>query len=220
MQILSVRSTAQKKVLKEAVRVLKKGGVVAIPTETTYGLVCDPRNAKAVRKIFRIKGRDEGKPLQLIAASRTQVTALAALNPFAKKSIMKHWPGPLTLLLPLKKGIRIAPKVSPKRTIGIRVSSAPIVRALARAFAHPVAGTSANRSGNTPAFSSQGVVDAFKDYPAKPDLLIDAGSIPRNKPSTVARIHDDGRVEIFRQGAIRLVRLPPKGLHATVSLYE
>jgi len=204
MEILDLKKTTQKKAINAAVRVLQQGGVIAFPTETTYGLACDPRNTKAVKKIFRIKGRDDGKPLQLIAASRAQVAALATINAPTKKAIAMHWPGALTLLLPLKKGVRLAAQVSPKRTIGIRVSSAPLAQSLARAFGHPIAATSANRSGNTPAFSGKGVVDAFHTHPMKPDLLIDAGTIPRNKPSTVAQIADDGTVEIFRQGSVRL----------------
>lgn len=204
METIDLKKTAQKEAIKKAVQALQKGGVISLPTETTYGLACDPRNARAVQKIFRIKGRDDGKPLQLIASSKAQVHAIAECNAPTKKVIAKEWPGPLTLLLPMKKGAKLAAKVSPKRTVGVRVSSSAFVRSLARAFGHPIAATSANRSGNTPAFSGNGVVDAFKSHPNKPDLLLDAGTIPRNKPSTVARIVDDGTIEILRQGAVRL----------------
>ncbi|MEN9558015.1 MAG: hypothetical protein RL141_384 [Candidatus Parcubacteria bacterium] len=201
---LRLRNQKERAVIAAAVRVLRRGGVVAIPTETTYGLACDPRNAAAVRKIFRIKGRDDQKPLQLIAGSTAQVAALATLDRYTKPLTARHWPGPLTLLLPLRKGMRLAPQVSPGRMVGIRVSSSPIASALARAFRHPLAATSANKSGSIPAFSGRGVIRAFEEGGMKPDLLLDAGALPRRAPSTVARVHPDGRIEILRRGSIRL----------------
>jgi L-threonylcarbamoyladenylate synthase len=204
--MLSIRlsKSTEAAAIRAAVRILKKGGVIAMPTETVYGLACDPRNAKAVKQIFKIKGRADDKPLQIIAGSLKQVTALATLNGPTKKIVSRHWPGPLTLLIPLKSGIKLVPKVSPKRTIGIRVSSSVFIQKLALAFGLPIAATSANVSGQPPASSGRGVLHAFQDRKIRPDVLLDAGSIPKRKPSTVAQIHDDGRVEVFRPGAIKL----------------
>lgn len=204
MIILSSSSVGSPQAIRAAVRVLKRGGVIAIPTETVYGLACDPTDAEAVRKIFKIKGRDEGKPLQLIAGSLAQVTSIATLNAPTKRIVSRHWPGPLTLLVPLKPGKKLAPKVSPKRIIGIRVSSSVFARKLALALGKPIAATSANRSGNAPASSGRGVIRAFQDFPHKPDLLINVGAIPRRAPSTVAQIHDDGRIDVMRNGAVKL----------------
>lgn len=190
--------------IREAVHVLRRGGVIAFPTETTYGLGCDPRNAKAVKRIFLIKGRVESKPLQLIAESLKQVKRLAAMTTVEQQLTSKHWPGPLTLLVSLQRGKKLAPKVSPNRIIGIRVSSSAFARLLAKAFGHPIAATSANRSGSTPAFSGRGVVRAFEGFSDTPDLLIDAGRLPRRVPSTVARVHADGTVEVLRKGSIRV----------------
>jgi L-threonylcarbamoyladenylate synthase len=189
--------------IRAAVLALKRGEVVAFPTETVYGIGCDPLNVKAVNRIFAIKGRNERKPVQLIAGSMAHVMKIAEINE-ANAAVMKRWwPGPLTLLLPLKKGLKLAPRVSPRRTIGIRVSGDAFMRALALRFGRPIAATSANRSGHSPATSGRGVVKAFVTDPM-PDLLLDAGTIPKRRPTTVARIKGDGGIEVFRQGGVRL----------------
>ncbi|MFZ6015730.1 MAG: L-threonylcarbamoyladenylate synthase [Patescibacteria group bacterium] len=194
----------QKNQITQAVAILKNSGVIALPTETVYGLACDPNNSKAVKKIFAIKGRKEDKPLQLIASSFAQVNRLADLNPAERRLAKKYWPGPLTLLVKLKQGIKLAPHVSPKRTIGIRVTSSPIAAAIVKAFGHPIAATSANRSGSPPATSGRGVVRAFKGFKNQPDYILDIGAIPKNKPTTVASISPNGQITIHRQGGIEL----------------
>ncbi len=190
--------------IRQAVTVLKQGGVIAIPTETVYGLACDPRNAEAVKKIFAIKGRDDGKPLQLIASSFSQVQTLANLSAPELKITKKYWPGPLTLLVDLKPDIKLAPQTCPNQTIGIRVTSSPVAGAIAEAFGHPIAATSANRSGMSPAVSGLGVTRAFQKYEHQPDFILDIGAIDKNLPTTVARIDKDGKAIIYRQGAVEL----------------
>ncbi len=190
--------------IREAVRVLKHGGVIALPTETVYGLACDPWNAAAIRKIFRIKGRAETKPLQLIAGSFAQASKLADMSSDEHQLARSYWPGPLTLLIHLRNGITFPSRVNPKRIIGIRVTPDAVAKRIVLAFGHPIAATSANRSGQNPASSGRAVVRAFRDFAVQPDLLIDAGALPRRKPSTVARVLPNGRVEILREGAIRL----------------
>lgn len=205
MQILhmGIRKAEREAALRAAVSALKRGEVIAFPTETVYGIGCDPMNTKAVNRIFTIKGRDEGKPVQLIAGSVQQVKKLAEIDAANQSVMKKYWPGPLTLLLSLKKGVKLAPRVSPKRTIGVRVSGDAFMRELALTFGRPVAATSANRSGDPPATSGRGVVKAFQKEP-KPDLLLDFGAAPKRKPTTVARINKDGTVEILRQGGVRI----------------
>jgi L-threonylcarbamoyladenylate synthase len=205
MTILPTHTPEEKQcAIRLAVKTLRLGGVIALATETTYGLACDPRNAKAVNRIFQIKGRVESKPLQLIAGTLAQVNRLAQLTKEEKCLGDTYWPGALTLLVKLRSTIKLAPRVSPRRVIGVRISSDEFVRSLANAFGHPIAATSANRSGEIPAFSGSGVIKAFTKFRAQPDLILDAGRIPRRKPSTVARVKKDGRIEILREGSIRL----------------
>jgi L-threonylcarbamoyladenylate synthase len=190
--------------IQTAVQTLVSGGVIAIPTETVYGLACDPRNAGAVNKIFTIKGRDDGKPVQLIASSFDQVQALADLTKPELEIAQKYWPGPLTLLIKLKPGIKLAQQTCPNQTIGIRVTSSPITSAIVEAFGYPIAATSANRSGMSPAVSGIGVIRAFKNHDNRPDFVLDVGAIDKNMPTTVASIDKDGKVTIYRQGAVIL----------------
>lgn len=203
MVILRFRPSYRALLIREAVRVLRAGGVIAIPTETVYGLACDPRNTKAVAKIFCMKGRKEKKPLQLIAGTVTHVRRIAVIAGAQKRIAQTYWPGPLTILLLLRRHVRVAARVCPRRMIGVRVTSHALVRDIAKAFGFPLAATSANKSGERPASSGRGVRSAFGTDP-QPDLLIDAGALPRRKPTTVARVFSDGRVEVLRQGAVRL----------------
>lgn len=189
--------------LRAAVLALKRGDVIAFPTETVYGVGCDPRSVKAVKRIFTLKGRKESKPLQLIAGSLVQANKVVTIDAANAKVIKKFWPGPLTLLLPFKKGVKLAPKTHDKRINAIRVTSDPFVQELTKRYGYPIAATSANRSGKPPATSGRGVTKAFQKDP-KPDLLLDFGSIPKRKPTTVARIDKDGGVHVLRQGGIRI----------------
>lgn len=180
--------------LRQAVAVLKKGGVIAYPTETVYGLGCDPRKSSAIRRIYSLKGRDRKKQLLLVAASIAQVRKVAKLEGAALVLARKYWPGPLTLVLPsLKKG-----------SVAIRVSSSSIVQDLCRAFGYPIISTSANRSGETECRSGRAVKRLFAQGHLAPDFVIDAGGLPRRKTSTVAHVRKDGTVEIVRVGAIKL----------------
>lgn len=181
--------------IAEAVRVLKRGGVIAYPTETTYGLGCDPRNAKAIARIYRMKGREKKKPFLLVASSEMQVRKVARLEGATRALANRYWPGPLTLVLP---------RVNGKGKIAIRVSSSPYVQSLCRAFGYPIVSTSANRSGEPECRSGRAVRRVFAAQKEKPDGILDTGALPRRKPSTIARVHSDGSVKILRQGAVRL----------------
>ncbi len=184
--------------------------VIAYPTETTYGLGCDPRDTKAVRRVFRMKGRPDGKPVLLIAASMAQVNTvvdLSRLTPAARKTFAaltkKYWPGPVTLVLPAKRGIGLSRLIVPKQEVAIRVTSSPFAARVARSYGFPVVSTSANRSGQPPALCGKAVARAFANGP-KPDHILDAGYRGSRKPSTIARIRPDGSIEVLRQGVIRL----------------
>lgn len=210
MIILKVTPQNQRAAVQAAVSVLRRGGVIAFPTETTYGLGCDPRDAKAIARIYRLKGREKKKPFLLVAADIKQVNRVAILGAQRaaplRKITQRHWPGPLTLVLPLNVGARHAmpPPIRPKGEIAIRVSSSHLVQELTRAYGFPIVSTSANRTGEPDARSGKAVTKIFSGTGPRPDLVLDIGSLPRRKPSTVARVGDDGSVEVLRRGAVRL----------------
>jgi L-threonylcarbamoyladenylate synthase len=194
--------------IREAVGVLKSGGVIAYPTETTYGLGCDPRDATAVRRIFRIKGRDEKKPMLLVAASAAQVKKVAVVSGISARLAKRYWPGPLTLVLPIRReggGTPPLPKtITPRDEIAIRVSSSPIVQRLTRRFGFPIVSTSANRSGKQECRSGKAIEEFFSSRRNRPDLIIDGGTLPKRKPSTIARVKKDGTVDVLREGSVKI----------------
>ncbi|HEX9052517.1 MAG TPA: L-threonylcarbamoyladenylate synthase, partial [Anaeromyxobacter sp.] len=129
--------------VREAARLLRRGGVVAYPTETFYGLGALARDGAAVDRLARAKGRPDGKPLPLLAADRAQVGEVAVIGPDAARLAEAFWPGPLTLVLPARPGLPEAITAG-TGTVGIRVPGGEIARALARAAGGAIVATSAN----------------------------------------------------------------------------
>ncbi len=188
--------------LKAAVRVLKTGGVLVFPTETSYGIGCDATNAKAVRRVFELKGRVKEKGTPLIVSSLAMARRYGVFSKTALTLAKKYWPGPLTLVLPAS-GTSPGDVPAQKGTIALRMSSHPIARALARGLGRPIVATSANLSGQPPAFRHE-------DLPAWKDIfVVDVGRLLKSKPSTVVRVIAD-RVEVLRQGSISPTQPPLK----------
>ena len=183
---------------KQAVALMASGEVVAAPTETIYGLFCDPRQQKAVHKVFAMKGRDAKKALPLVAGSSAQVKRLVVWNRVADALAKKHWPGPLTMVLPLRNKARLAYGVAAKKEIAIRVSGSSDVRSLCRAVGFPLVATSANRSGESVARSAKEIEKIF----GQTIFVVDGGHLPKRKPSTILRIKKNSGMELLRSGAL------------------
>ncbi len=170
--------------LADAIDALRRGLVVAYPTDTLYGLAADPRRADAVEAVFRIKGRSAGRALPLIAGDQAQASLVARLSPLGLRLAARFWPGPLTLVAAaaaeLAGGVAAA-----DGTVAVRVPDHAVARALARGFGFPVTATSANRSGEPPASRAGEVRAALGDAVA---VLIDAGEAPGGPPSTIVDV--------------------------------
>ena len=188
------------KVLDAAAAVLKSGGTVAFPTESFYGLGADALSPEAVRRVFRIKGRPESKPLLVLVDSIERALALVeGASPGARELMARHWPGPLTLVL------RAAPLVPTEvtagsGTVGVRVPGHAVALGLVRAAGMPVTAPSANPSGGAPPTRAGEVAASFGDAV---DFILDAGATSGGAGSTLA----DCTVwppRILRQGPIRL----------------
>jgi L-threonylcarbamoyladenylate synthase len=173
---------------KQAVAVLRKGGVVVFPTETAYGLAADTGNPRAAGKIFAIKGRGHEKKLPAIAASAAMAQRYAEISPKLMNIARAFWPGPLTVV-----GSRAAVRVSPH----------PIARALSKALGRPIFSTSANVSGMPTCYSVVEVSKQFARRRLQPDFALDVGPLPRRKPSTIIA-EQDGRIVVLRQGSLRI----------------
>jgi L-threonylcarbamoyladenylate synthase len=207
MVIVKVSAAQQKEAILFACKVLRRGGVIAFPTETTYGLGCDPRNEKAVERIFQMKGRDPHKPVLLVCSSFVQAQKMGVFSVGAKKLAKEHWPGPLTIVLPVS--VQAKQKVSKlvisaRGEIAVRYSSSMFVQILTKTYGFPIVATSANLSGQSECRSGRAILRLFQDRKEKPDLIIDVGSLPRRKLSTIARVHEDGRIDVVRQGGVRI----------------
>lgn len=184
----------------QAVSALNKGGVIAFPTETTYGLGCDPRNTQAVERIFQIKGRDHKKPLLLVAGSYEQVGQVAHLSVCTRQLAERYWPGPLTLVLPVRPEAALVDSVAVGGEVAVRFSSSRVVQSLTNVFGFPIVATSANPAGQPDSRSA----DDVRAYKLGVDYIIDRGQLEESLPSTVARIKEDGMVEVIRQGVLTI----------------
>src|SRR3982750_610721 len=135
--------------IREAARILVAGEPVAVPTETVYGLAADATNAEAVARIYAAKGRPSFNPLIVHVPDLAAAERIGAFNEDAKALAKAHWPGPLTLVVPLRADAGIASIVTAGLpTVGIRVSSHSAMQALLRASRRPLAAPSANMSGS------------------------------------------------------------------------
>ena len=176
------RGAPQRDAIQEAAKWILSGGVVALPTDTLYGLAVDPFSPAAVARIFRVKERAAERALPLIAADLQQVAAhLGPLSTTAARLAERFWPGPLTLLVAAPRGL--APDVTGGTgRVGVRVPDDEVARAICRAAGRPVTATSANLSGQPATADPDGVERTIGD---RIDLLIDTGPAPGGAASTI-----------------------------------
>ncbi|MGB0064961.1 MAG: L-threonylcarbamoyladenylate synthase [Terracidiphilus sp.] len=179
---------------------LRKGGVVALPTDTFYGLAVDPVNLRAVEQIYHIKTRQKHKPLSLLIASLAQAYELArGSDSLIDKLADRFWPGPLTLIV--RAGTKL-PLRSTANTgnVALRVPDAAIARAVVERFGLPITATSANLQGEPECTNAASVRDQIGD---RIPLIVDGGPTGRAQPTTIVDLSlGDGRWEVLREGAI------------------
>lgn len=186
--------------LADAVNRLKRGGIVAFPTETFYGLAVDPFCRNALVALFGLKKRPADKPILVLIDHIEQISLLAKSVPQQYVPLMERcWPGPLTLIFPAKKSLPVE-LTGGTGTIGIRISSHPLARKLLRATGIPLTATSANISGSPPPQTAQAVAAMFG-----PSLcyILDGGKTHGGLSSTVVGLAGETPV-VLRQGPIHL----------------
>lgn len=186
--------------LRDAASVLRAGGLVAFPTETFYGLGAAGLSADAVRRVFEVKGRPESKPLLLLVDSVAMLDRVASRIPPAARVLMaRHWPGPLTLVMPARDAVPEAVTAG-TGTVGVRLPAHPVARGLVTALGEPVTAPSANPSGAPPPTTAAEVLDHFDGII---DVVVDSGPTPGGEPSTIIDMTVDPP-RILRQGAVPL----------------
>ncbi len=196
----SLIRTADEAGLAEAVRWLTAGQLVALPTETVYGLAARADRAEAVAAIYRAKGRPDFNPLIVHVASLEQAEALAMLDDRARLLARYFWPGPLTMVLPLREGAAIAPAVTAGLpTIAIRMPAHPVMRAVLARSGLQLAAPSANRSGGVSPTEAAHVARSLGDAVG---MVLDGGACAKGLESTIVALRPDGSWQLLRPGPI------------------
>src|SRR4029453_3551573 len=203
------REAPQRDAIDEAAKWIRAGYVVAIPTDTLYGLAADPFNAAAVARVFDVKGRAADRALPLVAADVAQIASRRGrLSGRGARLADRFWPGPLTLVVPAAR--QLAREVSGGTgTVGVRVPADAIARAVCAACGHPVTATSANLSGAPAAATADDVEHALGD---RLEFMLDAGHTPGGAPSTIVD-ETAGEPRRVRAGAIAWEEIQA-GLHS------
>ncbi|MEW6142980.1 MAG: L-threonylcarbamoyladenylate synthase [Chloroflexota bacterium] len=183
--------------MHRAIFILRRGGIVVFPTDTVYGLGADPRNEKAVVRIYEIKGRPSGMALPLLASGIRQASATVDMTVLGRRLARRFWPGALTLVLHRAPGFPCYVSAD-KDTVAVRVPRHSVPVALARGLGVPVIGTSANLSGWPSARTAD---EAIRQLAGLVDVIIDRGPCRGGIESTVVDATGD-RPVIMRLGAI------------------
>ncbi len=175
--------------------ILRKGGIIAYPTDTYYGIGCDILNKKAIEKIYLLKGRSRSQPFSFICSGLTDISQYAKVSNYAYKTMKRLLPGPYTFIL---EGSRLVPDlmVTKRKTAGIRVPDNAICLALVEALGNPIISTSATMSDGAIFYDPSLIHDYFGK---RLDAVIDGGPAPGN-PSSVISLIDD-QPEVIRKGA-------------------
>ena len=185
--------------IEEAAALILAGEPVAVATETVYGLAANATNAEAVARIYEAKGRPSFNPLIVHVPDLSAAERIGRFNEIALELATEHWPGPLTLVVPLRDGSGIASIVTAGlSTIGIRVPAHPTMQALLRAVDRPLAAPSANRSGSISPTRAEHVL---KSLGGRIALVIDAGPTERGLESTIVAA-TGGPLRLLRPGPI------------------
>ena len=186
--------------IDKALEVLRKGGLIAYPTGTVYGLGCDILNKKAIEKVYRVKGIDKKKPLSFLCHDLSDLARYARVDDAAYRIMKRLVPGPYTFVLEATKEVpRLV--LSKRNTVGIRVPDHPVAQALLEELGTPIISTSATRNGKVLVDPD----DIEKAFPAL-DLVLDAG-MGNDLPSTILAFKSSGDVEIIREGAGELDKI-------------
>ena len=189
---------SSKDAVSKAVSYLDKGELVALPTETVYGLAADATNGKAVANIFKTKGRPQFNPLIAHVSGVDMAEDIVEIDAISRKLMDTFWPGPLTLVLPLKNPTPIDPLTSAGlKTLAVR-NPVGIFATIVKELGRPVAAPSANISGRLSSTTAQDVADMFGE---KVPLIIDGGATRVGVESTIIKVMD-GSILLLRPGGL------------------
>jgi len=189
------------RLIHKAAEVMRDGGIIIYPTETLYGLGADPFDPGAVERLYRIKGREAGKPIPFLIKDQQMLETLVAdIPPIGRVLMEQYWPGPLTLIFRAKEGLP-PPLRGKEGTIGLRISANPIAKGIVEAVNAPLTSTSANPAGGKDLTDARSIETLLGD---QVDLIIDGGQVP-GQGSTVVDLTADPP-KVVRPGMIEISR--------------
>ena len=187
-----------KQIARAALAALKREELIVYPTDTAYALGCDATSRAAVLEVYRIKVRHARKPLATIAASTAMVEKFFRVSKRAALLMRKFWPGPLTLVLPVRDPLL---RRALGAAVGVRVPASPYARALARRLGRPIVATSANRAGRGNAYTLRGAMRKLGTRGYADITMVPGGRLARRPPSTVIELQGS-RLVVHRRGPI------------------
>lgn len=193
-------------IIERAANTLKSGGLIVYPTDTAYGLGANALDENAVKKIYKIKGRDFSKPTHVVVRNWKMIENLCCVNLLGKKLYDKFLPGPLTLILPKLPNHPNHPNLpnlltANLPTLGVRIPDNLITQSLSRLVNFPFTTPSANKSGGKTPYSIEEVKNELDI--SKIDLILDAGKLPKVVPSTIVDLTSKDP-KILREGPIAI----------------
>jgi len=180
--------------IERVVQILRRGGIIAYPTDTCYGLGCDIMNKKAIEKVYQIKQMDKRRPFSFICSDLTNISRYAKVTNYAYKTMKRLLPGPYTFIL---DGSKLVPKMmlTKRKTAGIRVPDHPICHEIIRTLGNPIISTSITKPDRT-MLNEPFLID--QHLGKRIDVVIDGGVVP-GEPSSVISLIDD-EPEVIREG--------------------
>jgi len=184
----------QQRLIDQVVHILRRGGIIAYPTDTYYGIGCDIMNKKAIERIYQLRQRNKKKPFSFICSSLKNISHYAKVTNYAYKNMRRLLPGPYTFVL---AGSKLVPKImlTKRKTAGIRVPDNQICMALVEALGNPIISTSAKAPDGSIFYDASLIHEHFGN---RLDAVIDGGYVP-GQPSSVVSIIDD-TPEVIREG--------------------
>ena len=198
MKILDIKQN-YKKVIEETVKVIRNGGLVVFPTDTVYGLMVDPTNEKAVKKLLNFKNRWTGKAISVAVLDKKMAMEYVKLSKNDENVYSSLLPGPFTIINNGKHKV-VEGIEAENGTLGIRIPDYKYIQDLIKVLKRPVTATSANLAGRRPNYSVEGFLKSLSEKKKEMiDLVVDAGKLPRNKPSTVIDL-TGSEIKILRRG--------------------
>ena len=192
-----MKVNCNKEGIEKTSQIIKNGGIVIFPTDTVYGIGCNPYNINSIKKIYEIKSREKIKSLPVLAHSLDIVKEIASIDGFTEKIMKKYWPGPLTLILKLTDQ-KLKKSLNLENKIAVRIPDSKCTLKLLEKCGLLV-GTSANISGNSSYTNPDECLKNINNY----DVFLNGGTITSKGESTIIEIEND-KIKIIREGVLKI----------------